>query len=87
MITKLDGVKVEYRDLFHSNESQCQQILDHMLDGKRIDGMTSLREYGCNRLPARILDLSKRGHTIDNEWRTVNGKRFKAYFIREALTA
>ena len=85
-IVVLDGVPCEYLDVFKQidTHSQNDMILSHMMSGQRIDGMTSLRLYGCNRLPARILELTKSGHIIDNEWASVNGKRYKRYFIRGA---
>ena len=46
------------------DNSQNQMILDHM---KRIGQITqddAARLYGCVRLPARINDLRKQGHSI-----------------------
>jgi len=84
MRRNLDGVQVEYLDAFaETTESQCKRILSHMIDGHRIDGMQSLRLFGCNRLPARIMDIQRiMGIVIDRQRVKVRGKWYMEYFIR-----
>jgi len=51
--------------------TQSAQILAHLNRGQSIDPMTALREYGCNRLAARILELRAAGVAIETEMRKV----------------
>jgi len=51
--------------------TQSAQILAHLNRGQSIDSMTALREYGCNRLAARILELRAAGVAIETEMRKV----------------
>lgn len=84
MRRNLDGVKVECLDAFEPpKEAQRKLILRHMQAGHRIDGMKSLDLYGCNRLPARIIDIQKAtGIIVDRNKIKVRGKWYKEYFLR-----
>jgi hypothetical protein len=47
-----------------NTESQNKMILEHMKKIGSIDDTAARDLYGCRRLPARINDLRKSGHTI-----------------------
>ena len=47
--------------------SQKDQILQHLIRHQQITAMDALNEYGCFRLAARVYDLKKEGHEIEEE--------------------
>lgn len=48
-------------------------------------GLDALKDCGCMRLAARVLEMRQDGLTVADKWvDEVNGKRFKAYKIVEA---
>lgn len=47
--------------------SQKEMILRHLLEGKPIDPIESLREYGCYRLGAVIHTLRNEGYLISTK--------------------
>ena len=51
-------------------------ILNHLTSGKTITAMEALREYGCFRLGARIYDLRKKGHQIDDKFIQLPNKKW-----------
>jgi len=63
--------------------SHNKQILNHLIQYKRIDAITALKKYGCFRLAARISDLKDEGH-IFNPTKMVKhqGKRFGVYTLK-----
>ncbi len=70
------------------NESEAQSqnrlLLRHLQMGGTITGIEALNLYGCFRLPSRICDLRKMGHTITSEFiKLSNGKRVKRYRLAE----
>lgn len=65
----------------HSNPTQAQVILDHLLAGKPLTALDALQQHGCFRLAARIHDLRKAGYDIQEETVSHNGKRYSRYFI------
>lgn len=46
--------------------------------------LDALKDCGCMRLAARVLEMRQDGLTVIDKWVEVNGKRFKAYKIRRA---
>lgn len=46
------------------NNTQLEQILEHLKQGKSITPIEALDLYGCFRLSAVILKLRKQGHDI-----------------------
>ena len=46
------------------NNTQEQQILDHLKQGKTITPIEALEQHGCFRLSAVILKLRKSGYEI-----------------------
>ncbi len=67
----------------HSNPTQAKVILDHLLTGNRITALDALNEYGCFRLAARVHELRKAGHDIEETMVSSKaGKRHASYFIR-----
>jgi hypothetical protein len=67
----------------HSNPTQAQVILDHLLSGKPLTALDALNEYGCFRLAARVHELRRAGHDIEETMVSSKaGKRHASYFIR-----
>lgn len=61
--------------------SQQRDILAHLKDGRSLTSLGAFRQFGCNRLAARIHEL-KKTHDIQSEWvKTRNGKKVKSYFL------
>ena len=46
------------------NNTQLEQILEHLKQGKNITPIEALEQYGCFRLSAVILKLRKQGYDI-----------------------
>ncbi len=67
----------------NSNPTQAQVILDHLLSGKPLTALDALNEYSCFRLAARIHELRRAGHDIEEVIVSSKaGKRHASYFIR-----
>jgi hypothetical protein len=64
-----------------SGTSQTLHILAYMKAGQSITGLDALIRFGCFRLPARIADIKKLGHTVNREMIEVNGKRVARYWM------
>ena len=47
--------------------SQKEQILRHLKLYQQITPIDALNEYGCFRLAARVYDLRREGHVIEEE--------------------
>ena len=65
------------------SHSQAAQILDYLLAGNSITPLEALDKFGCFRLGARIWDLRKAGHPIDDVLVHENGKKFSRYFFQQ----
>jgi hypothetical protein len=61
--------------------SQNQEILEALMSGQRLTALDALDRHRCFRLAARIHDLRKAGHDIQEETISHNGKRYSRYFI------
>lgn len=61
--------------------SQKEQILRHLREHDTITPQEALREYGCMRLSARILELRKQGHVIATD--QDNPKNYAKYELIE----
>jgi hypothetical protein len=77
-------VRGEMNTLNNENtQSQCTNILNHLLSGKTINPLQALNKYGCFRLGARIYDLKQDGFNIDNRMIIAkNGKKYAEYSMR-----
>lgn len=65
-----------------SEQSQADQILAWLQEGRTLTPLQALQEFGCLRLGARILDLKKRGYKIESKLVKVNGgARVAQYFL------
>ena len=62
-------------------QSQADQILNHMQQGKPITPIDALNLFGCFRLGARIHELKKSGYPIVTETVNRNGKQFARYSL------
>ena len=61
-------------------KSQCEQILAHLQSGHGLTVKGARKLCQCDRLPARIWDLTQLGHHFDREWvRLASGKRVRRY--------
>ena len=65
--------------------SQSARILEHLRLHGAITPMDALRQFGCSRLSARILDLKRKGHRIKSTTVCANGKRFARYELEPNL--
>lgn len=66
-----------------STDTQCNAILDHMRTRGSINPMIALKQYGCFRLAARVLELKGDGHLISSTLVSRRGKRYAAYSLIE----
>lgn len=64
--------------------SQASQILEYLQAGNAITPLEALEKFGCFRLGARIWDLRRKGHPIDDVLVHENGKKFSRYFFASA---
>ena len=64
------------------NPSQAAVILDHLQKGGSLTTLDALQFFGCFRLAARIHELRKEGHDIEEQILSHNGKRYASYFIK-----
>jgi hypothetical protein len=65
--------------------TQNKMILNHLQQYGKINPLTALKDYGCFRLSARILDLRKEGWDIKTNYITekgiTNNKAKKTYAL------
>ncbi len=71
-------------------KTQCAMILEHLQKNGAIDDTDARDLYGCRRLPARISDLRKSGHsiqTIMTEGKNRFGKtvHYARYILHDAV--
>lgn len=63
--------------------TQNAQILRHMETIGEITPLEALNYCNCLRLAARIYEIKNSGVEVEDRWITSdNGKRYKAYFLR-----
>lgn len=58
--------------------SQCEKILEALMNGESITPQSAVERFGCMRLAARIADLKQRGYPIRTDivkYREYQGKR------------
>lgn len=72
--------------------TQCDRILRHLREVGPITQADAYREYGCQRLAARIADLRERGHVIHKRTKTSKNRykesvSFAEYYIEEGKNA
>jgi hypothetical protein len=70
-----------------TTDSQCSAILTALRKGRAITPADALRDYGCFRLSARIYDLRKMGHKIENTWQQAGNKRWARYVLLREVAA
>ena len=61
--------------------TQENQILNHLKQHKFITSWEAIQEYRITRLSARIYELRERGHNIITKNVSENGKRFAEYSL------
>lgn len=65
-----------------ASKSQTDLILEWMLQGHSITPLEALNKFGSMRLPARIVDIRKRGYLVYSEFvTTLGGKKVKQYHL------
>ena len=72
--------------------TQCERILRHLQEVGPITQADAYREYGCQRLAARIADLRKKGNKIRKETKTAKNRydesvSFAEYHLEEENNA
>ena len=63
--------------------TQEKQILKDLEKGKSITALDALKNYGCLRLAARILEIKDSGYNVDKKMVKKNGKTFASYYLRK----
>jgi hypothetical protein len=63
-----------------NNQSQKEQVLEHLKIHSYITPLTALNEYGCFRLAAVIHDLRK---TFDIKTTRGGNKNYAIYYLKE----
>lgn len=64
--------------------SQASEILAALQAGETLTPMDALNRFGCFRLGARIYELIRDGHDIENiDYTTPDGKRVACYRMRQ----
>ena len=63
--------------------SQTNEILRILKSGRTLTALDALRECGCMRLAARILDIRGMGYDIKATLIAANGKHFARYKLVE----
>lgn len=63
--------------------SQCKNVLAALQRGERITPLDALERWGCMRLGARIWQLKREGHDIQERLVEANGKHFSEYWLEE----
>ena len=61
--------------------TQENQILNHLIKHKFITSWEAIQEYRITRLSARIYELREKGHNIITKNVSENGKRFAEYSL------
>ena len=56
-----------------------QELLSKRLRKGWTTALDALKDCGCMRLAARVLEMRQSGLKVVDQWVEVNGKRFKAY--------
>lgn len=60
--------------VIHMKITQCDRILNYMMEFGSITQLEALRDLGCFRLASRINDLKKKGYKIRREMVDVNNR-------------
>jgi hypothetical protein len=60
--------------------TQQEQVRQRLKQGWTT-GLDALRDCGCMRLAARVLEMRQDGLNVIDQWVEIEGKRFKAYRI------
>lgn len=70
-----------------NKETQKRAVLKYLRTRGSITTYTAFRALKITRLTARIPELRKQGHLINDVWVKRNGKRFKAWSLVEGKRA
>lgn len=67
-----------------SSATQCAQIKDWLMQGKKLTSLDALNLFGCMRLASRIHDLRERGLDVHTEKIKVpSGKYVTQYSLEQ----
>lgn len=58
-----------------------RKALEALMKKKWVTPIDALREVGCLRLAARVLEMKQAGIPIEDAWVDINGKHYKKYRI------
>ena len=65
----------------HRRPTQAGRILAHLRAGNRLTALEALEKFGCFRLAARVHELRREGHDIQERTvETRGGKRVAEYY-------
>ena len=66
----------------HRRPTQAGRILAHLRAGNRLTAIEALERFQCFRLAARIHELRREGHRIEEQMvETPSGKRVAQYWV------
>ena len=68
------------------NNSQKNNVLEHLRRGINITPLDALEQYGCFRLAAIIHMLRQEGHKIKTKKITRRGKTFASYKLEARVS-
>ncbi len=63
-------------------QSQNDTVLAHLQSGASITSWEAIQKWHITRL-ARVIDDLEKTHSIQSEWESGNGKRWKRYWIEQ----
>ncbi len=69
-------------------KTQCERLLDNLLQGFRINGLNAWQSLGIYRLGSRIHDLRSQGYPVKDNWIKKSNQfgeevRFKEYYLED----
>ena len=65
--------------------TQCQRILLHFAENKKLSSLDALSQLGICRLASRIYDLSKQGYIFDRKKKIIKNRYNKTCYITEYI--
>lgn len=71
--------------------NQRKAIRAALLAGKKVSALSALRDFGCMRLASRVAEIRSGACgdpplLISDAWRTQKEKRYKVYFVSDAVS-
>lgn len=63
--------------------TQCEKVLEYMMDFGSITPLDAMRDIGCMRLASRIADLREQGYPIGRRMKTSKNRYGKTVSFAE----